>query len=44
VGVAQRWGGAPNRAPRPGGIDPAYGCLTPHGFSLPARIMFPVDV
>jgi hypothetical protein len=33
----------PQGAARPGGIDPAYGCLTPHGFSLPARIMFPVD-
>ncbi len=33
----------PQGAARPGGIDPACCCLTPHGFSLPARIMFPVD-
>jgi hypothetical protein len=39
----QRMGVGPQGAARPGGIDPAYGCLTPHGFSLPARIMFPVD-
>src|SRR3954451_3466331 len=31
------------QAARPGGSDPACCCLTPHGFSLPARIMFPVD-
>jgi len=30
-------------AARPGGIDPACCCLTPHGFGLPAGIMFPVD-
>ena len=30
-------------AARPRGIDPACCCLTPHGFSLPAGIMFPVD-
>jgi hypothetical protein len=34
----------PQVAARPGGIDPACCCLTPHGFSLPAGIMFPVDV
>ena len=33
----------PQCAARPGGIDPACCCLTPHGFSLPAGIMFPVD-
>ena len=33
----------PQGAARPGGIDPACCCLTPHGFSLPAGIMFPVD-
>jgi hypothetical protein len=33
----------PHDATRPGGIDPAYCCLTPHDFSLPAGIMFPVD-
>ncbi len=33
----------PQCAARPGGSDPAYCCLTPHGFYLPARIMFPVD-
>jgi hypothetical protein len=39
----KRWGVGPPGAARPGGIDPAYCCLTPHGFGLPARIMFPVD-
>jgi hypothetical protein len=34
----------PQSAARPGGIDPACCCLTPHGFYLPAGIMFPVDV
>ena len=34
----------PQCAARPGGIDPACCCLTPHGFYLPAGIMFPVDV
>jgi hypothetical protein len=34
----------PQCATRPGGIDPACCCLTPHGFYLPAGIMFPVDV
>ena len=34
----------PQGAARPGGIDPACCCLTPHGFYLPAGIMFPVDV
>jgi hypothetical protein len=33
----------PQGAARPGGIDPACCCLTPHGFDLPAGIMFPVD-
>ena len=33
----------PQCAARPGGIDPACCCLTPHGFYLPAGIMFPVD-
>jgi hypothetical protein len=33
----------PQGAARPGGSDPACCCLTPHGFSLPAGIMFPVD-
>ena len=33
----------PQCAARPGGVDPACCCLTPHGFSLPAGIMFPVD-
>ena len=33
----------PQDAARPGGIDPACCCLTPHGFSLPAEIMLPVD-
>jgi hypothetical protein len=33
----------PQDAARPGGIDPACCCLTPHGFYLPAGIMFPVD-
>src|ERR1700694_1135216 len=33
----------PESAARPGGIDPACCCLTPHGFYLPAGIMFPVD-
>ena len=33
----------PQGAARPGGIDPACCCLTPHGFYLPAGIMFPVD-
>ena len=33
----------PQSAARPGGIDPACCCLTPHGFDLPAGIMFPVD-
>src|SRR5690349_12660148 len=31
----------PQIAARPRGSDPAACCLTPHGFSLPARIMFP---
>src|SRR5690242_11082101 len=30
-------------AARPGGIDPACCCLTPHDFLLPAGIMLPVD-
>src|SRR6185295_14169527 len=33
----------PHDTARPGGIDPAYCCLTPHGSHLPAGIMFPVD-
>ena len=33
----------PQDAARPGGIDPACCYLTPHGFGLPAGIMFPVD-
>src|SRR5262245_21919918 len=33
----------PHDTARPGGIDPAYCCLTPHGSYLPAGIMFPVD-
>jgi hypothetical protein len=33
----------PQCAARPCGIDPACWCLTPHGFGLPAGIMFPVD-
>src|SRR5882757_7689066 len=33
----------PHCAARPGGIDPACCCLTPHDFFLPAGIMFPVD-
>ena len=33
----------PQDTARPGGIDPACCCLTPHGFYLPAGIMFPVD-
>jgi hypothetical protein len=33
----------PQCAARPGGIDPACCSLTPHGFYLPAGIMFPVD-
>ncbi|GAB1715308.1 MAG: hypothetical protein NTAFB05_03500 [Nitrobacter sp.] len=33
----------PQVAARPGRIDSACCCLTPHGFSLPAGIMFPVD-
>ncbi len=33
----------PQCTARPGGIDPACCCLTPHGFCLPAGIMFPVD-
>src|SRR5579872_798784 len=28
----------PQSAARPGGIDPAYCCLTPHGFRLPPRL------
>ena len=32
----QRKGVEPQCAARPGGIDPACCCLTPHGFSLPA--------
>src|SRR5215475_1152872 len=39
----QRKGVEPHAAARPGGIAPACCCLTPHGFSLPAGIMFPVD-
>jgi hypothetical protein len=39
----QREGVEPQGAARPSGVDPAYCCLTPHGFSLPAGIMFPVD-
>ena len=39
----KRKGVEPHDTARPGGIDPAYCCLTPHGFSLPAGIMFPVD-
>src|SRR6185369_16462234 len=39
----QSKGVGPQGAARPGGIDPADCCLTPHGCSLPARIMFPVD-
>jgi hypothetical protein len=34
----------PQGTARPGGIEPACCCLTPHGFYLPAGIMFPVDV
>ena len=33
----------PQCAARPGGIDPACCCLTPHDFNLPARLMCPVD-
>jgi len=33
----------PHDTARPGGIDPACCCLTPHGSHLPAGIMFPVD-
>ena len=33
----------PQYAARPGGIDPACCSLTPHGFYLPAGIIFPVD-
>jgi hypothetical protein len=33
----------PQDAARPGGIDPTCCYLTPHGFGLPAGIMFPVD-
>jgi hypothetical protein len=33
----------PQCAARPSGVDPACWCLTPHGFGLPAGIMFPVD-
>src|SRR2546426_5398276 len=33
----------PHDTARPGGIDPACCCLTPHGSYLPAGIMFPVD-
>jgi hypothetical protein len=39
----QREGVEPQVAARPSGVDPTYCCLTPHGFSLPAGIMFPVD-
>ena len=39
----QREGVEPQCAARPGGIDPACCSLTPHGFYLPAGIMFPVD-
>ena len=39
----QREGVEPQGTARPGGIDPACCCLTPHGSSLPAGIMFPVD-
>ena len=38
----KREGVEPRDAARPDGIDPAYCCLTPHGFYLPAGIMFPV--
>ena len=33
----------PQCTARPGGNYPACCCLTPHGFYLPAGIMFPVD-
>ncbi len=33
----------PQGTARPGGIDPACCSLTPHGFYLPAGIVFPVD-
>ena len=39
----QGMGVEPQGAARPGGSDPACCCLTPHGFILPAGIMFPVD-
>ena len=39
----KRKGVEPHDTARPGGIDPAYCCLTPHGSYLPAGIMFPVD-
>jgi hypothetical protein len=39
----KREGVEPRDTARPGGIDPAYCCLTPHSFDLPAGIMFPVD-
>jgi hypothetical protein len=39
----KREGVEPQCAARPGGIDPACCSLTPHGFYLPAGIIFPVD-
>jgi hypothetical protein len=33
----------PQGAARPGGIEPAVCCLTPHGFDLPVGIMFPIN-
>src|SRR5258705_12539605 len=33
----------PHDTARPGGIDPACCCLTPHRSHLPPGIMFPVD-